>query len=70
MKRAVHSVRLEVRHSTEELVKQTLASLKKGALEVRPGQAKLLALMRRVAPDFINRQLWKASKRLLPVGAG
>jgi uncharacterized oxidoreductase len=52
------------------LVKQSFASLKKGALEVRPGQAKLLALMRRLAPDFINRQLWKASKRLVPVGAG
>ena len=56
--------------TTEELVKQSFASLRKGALEVRPGQARLLALMRRVAPGFINRQLWKASKRLLPVGAG
>jgi uncharacterized oxidoreductase len=56
--------------TTDELVKQSFASLKKGALEVRPGQAKLLALMRRIAPDFINRQLWKASKRLLPVRAG
>jgi len=53
----------------DELVKQSFASLKKGALEVRPGQAKLLALMRRVAPNFINRQLWKASKRLVPIGA-
>jgi len=56
--------------TTAELVKQSFASLKRGALEVRPGQAKLLALMRRLAPDYINRQLWKASKRLLPVGAG
>jgi len=24
--------------------------------------------MRRFAPDFINRQLWKASKKLVPVG--
>ena len=56
--------------TTDELVKQSFASLKKGALEVRPGQAKLLALMRRVAPGFINRQLWKASKKLLPAGAG
>ena len=55
--------------TTDELVKQSFASLKKGSLEVRPGQAKLLALMRRVAPGFINRQLWKASKRLLPVRA-
>jgi len=50
------------------LVKQSFALLKKGALEIRPGQAKQLALMRRLAPDFINRQLWKASKKLVPVG--
>ncbi len=56
--------------TTDELVKQSFASLKKGALEVRPGQAKLLAFMRRVAPAFINRQLWKSSKRLLPATAG
>jgi uncharacterized oxidoreductase len=54
--------------TTDELVKQSFASFKAGALEVRPGQAKLLALMRRLAPDFINRQLWKASKKLVPVG--
>ena len=54
--------------TTDELVKQSFASLKEGALEVRPGQAKLLALMRRLAPDFINRQLWEASKKLVPVG--
>lgn len=56
--------------STEDLVKQSFASLKKGALEVRPGQANLLALMRRIAPNFINRQLWKDSKKLLPATAG
>jgi uncharacterized oxidoreductase len=53
--------------TTDELVKQSFASLKRGALEVRPGQAKQLALMRRLAPDFINRQLWKASKKLVPM---
>jgi uncharacterized oxidoreductase len=53
--------------TTDELLKQSFASLKAGALEVRPGQAKQLALMRRLAPDFINRQLWKASKKLVPV---
>ena len=56
--------------TTEELVKQSFASLKAGALEIRPGQAKQLALMRRLAPDFINGQLWKASKKLVPVHAG
>jgi uncharacterized oxidoreductase len=55
--------------TTDELVKQSFASLKGGALEIRPGQAKQLAFMRRLAPNFINRQLWKASKNLVPVGA-
>src|SRR6266480_3648163 len=53
--------------TTDELVKQSFASLKKGALEIRPGQSKQLAFLRRLAPDFINRQLWKASKKLVPV---
>src|SRR5438105_7550089 len=44
--------------TTDELVKQSFASFKAGALEIRPGQAKQLALMRRLAPDFINGQLW------------
>ena len=54
--------------TTDELVKQSFASLKRGALEIRPGQSKLLAWMRRLAPDFINGQLWKASKKFVPVG--
>ena len=56
--------------TTGELVKQSFASFKAGALEIRPGQAKQLALLRRLAPDFINRQLWKASKKLVPVQVG
>jgi uncharacterized oxidoreductase len=55
--------------TTDELVKQSFAALKAGALEIRPGQAKLLALMRRLAPEFINGRLWKASKKLVPAGA-
>ena len=55
--------------TTDELVKQSFAALKTGAVEIRPGQAKQLAFMRRLAPNFINRQLWKASKKLVPVGA-
>jgi uncharacterized oxidoreductase len=55
--------------TTEELVKQSFRALKKGSLEIRPGQSQQLAFMRRVAPDFINRQLWKASKKLVPAGA-
>jgi len=54
--------------TTDELVKHSFASLEAGALEIRPGQAKQLAFMRRLAPNFINRQLWKASKKLVPVG--
>lgn len=53
--------------TTDELVKQSFASLKAAALEIRPGQAKQLAFLRRLAPNFINRQLWKASKKLVPV---
>src|SRR5437667_7594537 len=56
--------------TTGELVKQSFASFKAGALEIRPGQAKQLALMRRLAPDLINGQLWKASKKLVPVRLG
>jgi uncharacterized oxidoreductase len=55
--------------TTDELVKQAFASFKSGALEIRPGQARLLAFMRRLAPEFINGQLWKASKKLVPIGA-
>jgi uncharacterized oxidoreductase len=54
--------------STDELVRHSFTSLKAGALEIHPGQSKQLALMRRVAPNFINRQLWKASKKYVPVG--
>jgi uncharacterized oxidoreductase len=51
--------------TTNELLKQTFAAFRKGKLEIRPGQANLLALMRRMAPGFMNRQLWKASKELV-----
>jgi hypothetical protein len=39
-----------------------------GALEVRPGQSKTLARMRRLFPDFINGQIWKTSEKRAPVG--
>ncbi len=55
--------------STDELIKQSFAGFRAGKLEIRPGQSNLLAWMRRLAPDFINRQLWKASKKLVPVAA-
>jgi uncharacterized oxidoreductase len=52
--------------TTDKLVTLSMALLKRGALEVRPGQSAQLALLRRVAPGFINRQLWKAAKSLVP----
>jgi len=55
--------------STDELVKQTFTALRAGKLEIRPGQSNQAAFMRRLAPNFINRQLWKASKALVPVAA-
>jgi NAD(P)-dependent dehydrogenase (short-subunit alcohol dehydrogenase family) len=55
--------------STDKLVKLTLAALEKGILEIHPGQAAQLAFLRRVAPNFINRQLWKAAKPFVPAAA-
>lgn len=52
--------------SVDELVRMTFADLAKGRNEIHPGQSSQLALMRRIAPDFINRQLWKAAKRYVP----
>jgi len=49
----------------EDLVKQSFAGLRAGKLEIRPGQSNQLAFMRRIAPGFIGRQLWKATKPLL-----
>jgi uncharacterized oxidoreductase len=55
--------------TTNELVNQTVAALRAGKREIRPGQSNLLAFMRRLAPNFINRQLWKASRALVPAAA-
>ena len=55
--------------STDELVKQAFAALRAGKTESRPGQSNQAAFMRRLAPNFINRQLWKASKALVPAAA-
>jgi uncharacterized oxidoreductase len=52
--------------STDELIKLTFSGLKSGKLEILPGQSSQLAFMRRLAPNFINGQLWKASKILVP----
>jgi uncharacterized oxidoreductase len=55
--------------STQELVKLTFAGLRAGKSEIRPGQSNQLAFMRRLAPNFINRQLWNASRVLVPATA-
>jgi uncharacterized oxidoreductase len=55
--------------STEELVRLTFAGLRAGRSEIRPGQSNQLAFMRRLAPNFINRQLWKASRVLVPAAS-
>jgi uncharacterized oxidoreductase len=52
--------------STDELVELTFKGLKSGKQEILPGQSSQLAMMRRLAPNFINGQLWKASKILVP----
>jgi uncharacterized oxidoreductase len=54
--------------TTDDLIKQSFEGFKAGKLEIRPGQSNQLAFMRRLAPDFINRRLWKASKKLVPLG--
>jgi uncharacterized oxidoreductase len=51
--------------TTEELIKQSFAALRAGKLEIRPGQSNQLAFMRRLAPGFIGRQLWKVTRPLL-----
>jgi uncharacterized oxidoreductase len=55
--------------TTDKLVNLSIASLKRGTLEVRPGQSAQLAFLRRLAPNFINGQLWKAAKPLVPADA-
>jgi uncharacterized oxidoreductase len=56
--------------TTDDLIKESFAAFKAGKLEIRPGQSNQLAFLRRLAPDFINRQLWKTSKKLVPVEVG
>jgi uncharacterized oxidoreductase len=55
--------------TTGDLVKHSFAALAAGELEIRPGQSNQLAIMRRLAPGFINRRLWTASKKFVPTGA-
>jgi uncharacterized oxidoreductase len=52
--------------TTDELVELTWKQLEKGRLEIRPGQANQLRFMSRVAPNFIQGQLAKGSKKIIP----
>ncbi|MEM9284167.1 MAG: SDR family NAD(P)-dependent oxidoreductase [Verrucomicrobiota bacterium] len=52
--------------TTDELVDATMAGLKAGKKEIRPGQANQLKLMSRLAPDFVEGQLAKGSRDLVP----
>ena len=56
--------------STEKLIKLSFAALRSGKLEIRPGSSQQLALLRRLAPNFVGHQLWKASKGLVAAAAG
>jgi uncharacterized oxidoreductase len=63
---AAHDIKMI---TTDKLISLSFAALRAGKMEIRPGQSQLLAFMSRVAPGFINRQLWKASKALVPAVA-
>jgi uncharacterized oxidoreductase len=52
--------------TTDVLVEVTMKALAKGKLEIRPGQANQLRFMSRWAPNFIQGQLAKGSKILIP----
>jgi len=52
--------------TTDELVNATIKGVRAGQLEIRPGQANQLHWMSRIAPNFINTQLEKGSKGLIP----
>ena len=52
--------------TTDELVSATIKGLRADRDEIRPGQANQLHWMSRIAPAFINGQLAKGSKALIP----
>lgn len=52
--------------TTDELMNETFRGLRAGRLEIRPGQANQLYWMSRIAPGFINAQLEKGSKSMVP----
>ena len=52
--------------TTDQLLEASLAGLKSGKAEIRPGQSNQLHWMSRIAPGFINGQLAKGSKQYIP----
>lgn len=52
--------------TTDVLVEAVLKGLKKGSLEIAPGQSGQLRMMSRLAPGFIQGQLEKGSRALIP----
>ena len=52
--------------TTDVLVDATIKGLSSGKTEIRPGQSNQLHWMSRIAPGFINAQLYKGSKSLIP----
>ncbi len=54
--------------TTDALLDATIKALKAGSTEIRVGQSNQLHWMSRIAPGFINGQLWKGSKKIVPVG--
>jgi uncharacterized oxidoreductase len=52
--------------TTDTLVDATIKALAQGRLEIRPGQSNQLRFMSRLAPGFIQGQLAKGSRSLIP----
>ncbi len=52
--------------TTDVLVTAVIKGLEKGTPEICPGQSAQLRFMSRVAPGFIQGQLEKGSKQLIP----
>ncbi len=52
--------------TTDVLVDATIKGLKADKTEIRVGQSGQLYWMQAIAPGFINAQLWKGSKSLVP----
>ena len=52
--------------TTEQLVESTIAGIKSGKTLILPGQSAQLRFMSRLAPKFIENQLAKGTKSMVP----